>query len=247
MKFKVYIPARYGATRLPGKPLLEIHGKPLIQHVYERARESGAEDVVIATDDERILNAAIGFGASACMTSPNHRSGTDRIAEAVRVRGEPADLVIVNVQGDTPDIPASVIRQVAALAQSPECDLATICEPLAFEQLFDPNVVKLVRDSNDRALYFSRATIPWSRDEFVDGARVTHALEAYRRHVGIYGFRTDFLARFAAAPPVPIEELECLEQLRALDFGASIIAADAVAACGAGIDTRADLEQLRRA
>lgn len=247
MKFKVYIPARYGATRLPGKPLLEIHGKPLIQHVYERARASGAAEVVIATDDERILNTAIGFGASACMTSPDHRSGTDRIAEAVQLRDEPADLVIVNVQGDEPGIPASVIRQVASLAQSPECDLATICEPLESAQLFDANVVKLVRDSNDRAIYFSRATIPWSRDEFAGGAGVTRALQAYRRHVGIYGFRTDFLARFAAAPPVRIEELECLEQLRALDFGACIIAADAVAACGAGIDTRADLEQVRRA
>ncbi len=247
MKFKVYIPARYAASRLPGKPLLEVCGKPLIQHVYERACESGAEEVVIATDDERIVQAAAKFGAVACMTSGAHRSGTDRIAEAVRSRNEPAELIIVNVQADEPKMPGGVIRQVAELAASRHCDLATVCEPLMHDQLFDPNVVKVVRDSNARALYFSRAPIPWHRDDFVDGGRETRALDIYRRHVGIYGFRVQFLERFVGSAPARIEELESLEQLRALYFGATIIAADANAACGTGIDTQSDLDALRHA
>ena len=245
--FKVYIPARYGASRLPGKPLLEVGGKPLVQHVYERACESGAEEVVIATDDERIQQAAEQFGACACMTSTEHRSGTDRIAEAVRIRNEPSELVIVNVQADEPAMPAAVIRQVAELAADPGCDLATVCEPLAREQLFDPNVVKVVRDAQTRALYFSRAPIPWCRDDFVDGAQETSALDFYRRHVGIYGFRVQFLQRFVSNAPARMEELECLEQLRALYFGATIIAADAKANCGTGVDTESDLNALRQA
>jgi 3-deoxy-manno-octulosonate cytidylyltransferase (CMP-KDO synthetase) len=247
LNFKVYIPARYGASRLPGKPLLELNGKPLIQHVYERACESGAEEVVIATDDERIRQAVERFGACACMTSVEHASGTDRIAEAARARNEPAELVIVNVQADEPQMPEAVIRQVASLAAGPQCDLATVCEPLTCDQLFDPNVVKVVRDAQARALYFSRAPIPWSRDEFVAGSRETSALDIYRRHVGIYGFRVGFLERFVRSAPARIEELECLEQLRALVFGATIMAPDAKAACGTGVDTLSDLDLLRRA
>lgn len=245
--FKVYIPARYGASRLPGKPLLDVGGKPLVQHVYERACESGAEDVIIATDDERIERASKQFGASTCMTSGEHRSGTDRIAEAVRINNEAPELVIVNVQADEPTMPAAVIRQVAELAADPGCDLATVCEPLAAAQLFDPNVVKVVRDAQMRALYFSRAPIPWSRDDFADGGQTTSALEIYRRHVGIYGFRVQFLERFVGNAPARIEEIECLEQLRALYFGATIIAADANANCGTGVDTESDLEALRQA
>jgi 3-deoxy-manno-octulosonate cytidylyltransferase (CMP-KDO synthetase) len=246
MSFKVYIPARYAATRLPGKPLLEIDGKPLIQHVYERAVASGAAEVVIATDDERIASVARAFGATACMTSADLASGSDRIAAAARARGEAADQVIVNVQGDEPRMPAAVIRQVARLALDAECDIATVCEPLADEQLFDTNVVKVVRDDSQRALYFSRATIPWSRDEFAQGGQHTAQLALYRRHVGIYAYRVGFLARFVASPASALERLESLEQLRALGFGARIIAADALEACGIGVDTPADLERLRR-
>lgn len=245
MKFKVYIPARYGATRLPGKPLADIAGRPLIQHVYERALASGAAEVVIATDDERIASAARGFGASVALTDSALPSGSDRIAAAARARGEPDSLVIVNLQGDEPRMPAAVIRQVAALAQAPECDIATVCEPLAAEQLFDPNVVKVVRDDAGRALYFSRATIPWSRDEFASGARTSVHLEAYRRHVGLYAYRVRFLARFVATPPALLERIESLEQLRALAFGARILAPDAVEPCGTGVDTPADLAHLR--
>lgn len=246
MSFKVYIPARYAATRLPGKPLLEIHGKPLIQHVYERAMASGAAEVVIATDDERIARAARAFGATACMTSPDLPSGSDRIAAAARARGEAEQQVIVNVQGDEPRMPAAVIRQVATLAEDPAWDIATVCEPLAAEQLFDTNVVKVVRDDNQRALYFSRAAIPWSRDEFADGGRHTAQLARYRRHVGIYAYRVGFLARFVATPPGELERLESLEQLRALGFGARVVVADALAPCGLGVDTPADLERLRQ-
>ena len=246
MSFKVYIPARYAATRLPGKPLLEIHGKPLIQHVYERALASGAAEVVIATDDERIAAVARGFGATACMTSADLASGSDRIAAAARARGEPEGQVIVNVQGDEPRMPAAVIGQVAALAADRACDIATVCEPLEAAQLFDPNVVKVVRDNAQRALYFSRAPIPWSRDEFAGGQHTTAHLALYRRHVGIYAYRVGFLARFVAAPQGELERIESLEQLRALGFGARIIAADALEACGVGVDTPADLERLRQ-
>ncbi len=246
MSFKVYIPARYAATRLPGKPLLEINGKPLIQHVYERAMASGAAEVVIATDDERIARVARSFGATACMTGADLPSGTDRIAAAARARGEADAQVIVNVQGDEPRMPAAVIRQVATLAEDPSCDIATVCEPLAEDQLFDTNVVKVVRDDSQRALYFSRATLPWSRDEFANGGRHTAQLALYRRHVGIYAYRVGFLARFVASPPGALERLESLEQLRALGFGARVVVADALEPCGIGVDTPADLEHLRR-
>ena len=245
MSFKVYIPARYGATRLPGKPLLELEGKPLIQHVYERALASGAAEVVIATDDARIARIARGFGATVCMTASELPSGSDRIAAAARARGEAQDLIVVNVQGDEPRMPATVIRQVAHLASDPHCDIATVCEPLVAAQLFDANVVKVVRDDAQRALYFSRAPLPWSRDEFANGARHTAHLALYRRHVGIYAYRVGFLARFVATPPSALEQLECLEQLRALGFGARVVAADALEACGVGVDTLADLERLR--
>ena len=246
MTFKVYIPARYGSTRLPGKPLLEVNGKPLIQHVFERAIASGAAEVVIATDDARIARVASYFGATVVMTSPSLPSGTDRIACAAQVRGETRDLVIVNVQGDEPCMPAAVISQVATLAQDELCDIATVCEPMEQAQLFDPNVVKVVRDQQHRALYFSRATIPWSRAEFDAGQHATAQLGLYRRHVGIYAYRVGFLARFVASPPGELEQIESLEQLRALHFGARVVVADALEPCGIGVDTHADLERLRR-
>lgn len=244
MSFKVYIPARYGATRLPGKPLLEFAGKPLVQHVYERACASGAAEVVIATDDARIARVAEAFGATVCMTAPTLPSGTDRIAAAVAARGEADDTVVVNVQGDEPHMPAAVIRQVAACVAAGACDIATVCEPLEPAQVFDPNVVKVVRAANARALYFSRAPIPWDRAGFGASPAVT-VPDAYRRHVGIYGYRVAYLRHFVALPSGQLETIEALEQLRALAAGATIAVPDAVAACGRGVDTPADLERLR--
>lgn len=241
MAFKVYIPARYASSRLPGKPLLEVGGKSILQHVYDNACASGAAEVVIATDDERIANAAAAFGGNVAMTSPVHPSGTDRIAEAVAARGEPDDTVIVNVQGDEPLLPAAVIGQVAALLEAGnEIDIATICEPVADSAaVTNPNIVKVVRGAGERALYFSRAPIPFTRDGALN-------LASYRRHVGIYAYRAGYLRRFVALPASELEQTECLEQLRALAHNAVVVAGDAVADCGIGVDTPADFEQLRR-
>lgn len=245
MTFKVYIPARYASTRLPGKPLLKIGTKTMLQHVFERALESGAIEVVIATDDERIAQAARRFGASVCLTAATHVSGTDRIAAAVQQRGEAADTVIVNVQGDEPQLPAAVIHQVAQLVGSGRAaQLGTVCEPLRHAQeLLDPNIVKVVRDSEQRALYFSRAPIPFDRDrQLVD---ITDPAGPFRRHVGVYAYTVKTLQEFVALPPATLETLERLEQLRALANGAMIMVPDACSACGMGIDTPADLERLR--
>jgi 3-deoxy-manno-octulosonate cytidylyltransferase (CMP-KDO synthetase) len=238
--FKVYIPARYASSRLPGKPLLQVGGKSILQHVYDNACASGATEVVIATDDERIANAAAAFGGTVALTSSAHPSGTDRIAEAVAARGEPDSAIIVNVQGDEPLLPAAVIGQVAALVgASDDIDIATICEPIHDRAaVTDPNIVKVVRAAGDRALYFSRAPIPFTRDGEID---VAH----YRRHVGIYAYRAGYLRRFVALPPSQIEQMECLEQLRALADNAVVVVGDAVEDCGIGVDTPADFEQLR--
>ncbi len=242
MKFKVYIPARFASTRLPGKMLRLIAGKPMLQHVYERAGQSGAMEVVIATDDERIARVAQGFGAQVCMTSVLHESGTDRIAEAVATRQEAADAVIVNLQGDEPSMPPAVIRQIAKLvADVNNVEIATVCEPLTTEVDWrDPNQVKVLRDANDRALYFSRAPLPFSREPLGQwrGGR------DYRRHVGLYAYRVAYLRHFVALPPHPLELAERLEQLRALADGARIQVPDALAVCGVGIDTPADLARV---
>lgn len=240
MSFKVYIPARYASTRLPGKPLLLVGGKPIIEHVYNNALASGADEVVIATDDERIATAAERFGASVALTDPDHPSGTDRIAAAARARGEDDDTIVVNVQGDEPQLPAAVIRQVATLVSSDGVDIASVCEPVNGREAFaDPNIVKVVRADDDRALYFSRAAIPHAR-EGLD----TSVINAVRRHVGIYAYRVAYLKRFVACPPSRLEQIECLEQLRALSHNATIIVADAAADCGVGIDTQSDYERF---
>ncbi len=239
MTFKVYIPARYASSRLPGKPLLPLAGRSIIQHVYENARLSGATDVVIATDDDRISQAANEFGANVVHTHSTHLSGTDRIAEAVTSRGESDDTIIVNVQGDEPQLPAAVIRQVAGIMQSnADIDIASVCEPIDHvHEINDPNIVKVVRACDQRALYFSRAPIPHARD--AEESNLAH----YRRHVGIYAYRVHYLRQFVDAPAGALEQLERLEQLRALALNATIIVADAIAACGIGIDTREDYER----
>ena len=248
MKFKVYIPARYGSTRLPGKPLVDIAGKPMIRHVFDRAIESGAASVIIATDDERIRSCAEGFGANACMTSPRHRSGTDRIAEAAMLLGEDESSIIVNLQGDEPCMPAPLINQVAGLVE-PGVEMATLCAPITDpKELFDPHVVKVVFDQEGYALYFSRAPIPWNRDEFSEVHAMTHLPNSanYYRHIGLYAYRAGFLQRFCKLTACPLEQTECLEQLRALYYGFRIQVALALLPVEAGIDTPADHARIRR-
>jgi 3-deoxy-manno-octulosonate cytidylyltransferase (CMP-KDO synthetase) len=246
MSFTVVIPARFASTRLPGKPLLDIAGRPMIRHVWERASLSSAARVVIATDDERIRAVAAGFGAEVCMTAPVHPSGTDRLQEAVAVLGLQADAIVVNVQGDEPLIPPEVIDQVAAnLAREADCGIATLCEPLESTEAFlDPNIVKLVRDDRSRAIYFSRAPIPWPRDAFAaDRSRLPEGFRPLR-HIGIYAYRVDFLHRFVGWPLGTLEGLESLEQLRALEHGVGIHADHACAPIPGGVDTPADLARV---
>jgi 3-deoxy-manno-octulosonate cytidylyltransferase (CMP-KDO synthetase) len=243
MSFTVVIPARYASTRLPGKPLLELGGKPMIQRVWERARQSSAERVLIATDDARIRAVAAGFGAEVCMTDPGHPSGTDRLEEVARQLALGTEAILVNVQGDEPLIPPAVINQVAAnLAANPDCAVATLCVPIHDNaELHNPNAVKVVFDARGRALYFSRAAIPWPRDSFAADPQAMPAGGHWFRHVGIYAYRAGFLHRHVSWPPAPLEQLEQLEQLRALYHNVAIHVAPAAAPVPAGVDTAADL------
>lgn len=245
MDYIVVIPARHASTRLPGKALLPIGGKPMVQWVYEQARASAATRVVIATDHASIRDACQAFGAEVCMTDPSHPSGTDRLAEVARQLQLPADAIVVNVQGDEPFIPPRVIDQVAGLlAAHPQADVATLCEPLSRDaDLFDPNVVKLVSDRTGRALYFSRAPIPWARDEFAKNPGVLPASQLYCRHIGIYAYRAAYLQAYIGLAASPLEKLESLEQLRVLWHGGTIMTAHAIAPVPGGIDTPADYEK----
>jgi len=237
VSFKVYIPARHASSRLPGKVLLPIGGRPMLALVIERAQASGAREVVVAADDERIARVAEASGAAVCLTDPALPSGTDRIAAAAAARGEAPQQIIVNLQGDEPFMPAAVIAQVARLLEGADApDIATVCEPLAAQEDWEnPNIVKVARADDGRALYFSRAPIPCLRD----GRWAPGPL--FRRHVGLYAYTVGFLQRYVAWPPAPLEEAERLEQLRALAAGARILVPDAVAACGLGVDTAEDL------
>jgi 3-deoxy-manno-octulosonate cytidylyltransferase (CMP-KDO synthetase) len=246
--FAVVIPARYASTRLPGKALVDIAGKPMVVHVAERAAASGACEVWVATDDRRILHAVEAHGHQAIMTSAQHASGTDRIAEVAQARGWDAQAIVVNVQGDEPRIAPQLIREVAqVLAADPEAAMSTACHALhRNEDLFDPNVVKVVLNARQHALYFSRATIPWARDAFArDRGTIPPGLPVYR-HIGIYGYRCNVLKRYAALEIPAIERFEALEQLRALWHGLAIAVAITEHAPEAGVDTPADLEAVRR-
>lgn len=247
MNFTVIIPARYAATRLPGKPLADLGGRPLLQWVHERALASGAARVVVATDDARIEAAARAFGAEVVMTSPEHRSGTDRIADAARQLGLPDDALVVNVQGDEPLMPPPLIRQVAAnLAAHPAADMATLSQRiLTLSELASPHVVKVVCDREGYALYFSRALIPQPRDGMPEAEHLADAVPGWQRHIGIYAYRVGFLRAFVHWPPAAIESTEMLEQLRALWNGASIHVAEACAPAPVGVDTPDDLARLR--
>ncbi|WP_166265909.1 3-deoxy-manno-octulosonate cytidylyltransferase [Marinobacter caseinilyticus] len=249
MSFTVVIPARYASTRLPGKPLADIGGKPMVQHVCERAAMSQASRVVVATDDDRIRQVCEGFGAEVVMTSANHVSGTDRLEEVVRKLGFDADARIVNVQGDEPLIPPSLIDQVAANLQAhPDAAIATLCESITdADTLFNPNVVKVVFGFQGMAHYFSRAPIPWARNEWASIDRQYSMPEgvSYYRHIGIYGYRVGLLKDFVTWQPAPAELAESLEQLRALHNGARIHVDIACEKPPAGVDTEADLHRLR--
>ncbi|MCH8500507.1 MAG: 3-deoxy-manno-octulosonate cytidylyltransferase [Aliidiomarina sp.] len=248
MSFTVVIPARYASTRLPGKPLADIGGKSMIQHVYERAIRSGAAEVIVATDDDRILAAVKAFGGRAMRTSAEHQSGTERLAEVVDRLALADDQVVVNVQGDEPFIPPEIICQVAEnLASQRLAPMATLAVTLKnSDDLFNPNVVKVVSDAQNYALYFSRAAIPWDRERF-NQARDKAELESgmYRRHIGLYAYRAGFIERYAEWKPSPLEKLESLEQLRVLWYGERIHVAEALIEPLGGIDTPDDLAYAR--
>jgi 3-deoxy-manno-octulosonate cytidylyltransferase (CMP-KDO synthetase) len=245
--FHVIIPARFAATRLPGKPLLPIAGQPLVQRVWQQAQASGARSVVIATDDERILSAARGFGAECMMTAADHASGTDRIAEVVRARRFGLEEIVVNLQGDEPLMPPEVIQQVVrALQSAPAADISTALAPVeSLAEFLDPNCVKALRAQDGRALYFSRAPVPWPRDAIQSNRPTSY--EGAWRHIGIYGYRVRSLLQFAAWQPTGLESTEKLEQLRALEHGMHIQTVTLNQAPPGGVDTSQDLERVRAA
>lgn len=237
--FHVVIPARYASTRLPGKVLRPLAGRPMVEHVWQRASASGAASVTIATDERRVADAAEAFGAAVCLTRADHASGTDRIAEVVQTGGWGDDTVVVNVQGDEPLMPPALIAQVAqALAGRADADVATARTAIGDEHSWrDPNIVKVVVDSRDVALYFSRAPIPWPREGW-------KGEPAAWRHLGIYAYRVRTLRRLSALPPCALERSEALEQLRAQWHGMRIVVVAAQAVPGAGVDTAADLARV---
>lgn len=236
--FIAVIPARFGSSRLPGKPLADIAGRPMIAWVYERAQQSGASDVLVATDDERIAAACREFGAVVELTSASHESGTDRIAEVAERLEWADDRIVVNVQGDEPLLPPALISQVAALLdQDPDAGVGTLVTPVrSRDEWQDPNMARVIVDRNGRALYFSRAPIPWPRDGGTPPAL---------RHIGLYAYRVDALKQLAATSPCELERVERLEQLRALWLGMKIVVAEACEVPPRGVDTEADLDAVR--
>lgn len=248
--FTIVIPARYGSTRLPGKPLLELGGKPMIVHVCERALEAGAAQVVVATDDERIAEAVDGLPVTAMLTRPEHASGTERLAEVAERLAWNDDTIVVNLQGDEPFMESVLLRALAAaLRQRQDCPVATLAAPIRqAEEIFDPNVVKVVTDGESRALYFSRAAVPWDRDSFAEGAAVPKSGQGmpYRRHIGVYAYTAAYLRRYVDLAPSPLEHIERLEQLRILWHGDRILVVPVEGTPAPGIDTAADLERAER-
>ncbi|PCH60107.1 MAG: 3-deoxy-manno-octulosonate cytidylyltransferase [Gammaproteobacteria bacterium] len=244
--FNIIIPARYASQRLPGKPLRDIAGKPMIQHVYERACQSGAKEVVIATDDRRVFDAAEAFGAIACMTSDQHRSGTDRIAEVIELRTYADDEIIINMQGDEPIMPSQLLTTAAEHCNNSDADIITAAEWITdSDDIFNPNVVKVVVDDEGYALYFSRAPIPWDRNNFGEDNRPNKMVErSYRRHIGLYAYRAGFVKQYVSWSPGKLEVLELLEQLRALEHGKKILVFDTPCDPGFGVDTEEDLAKV---
>ena len=240
--FVVAIPARYAATRLPGKPLRLIGREPLVLHVARRALAAGAHDVWVAADDQRIADALAGSGVRIAMTSPDHASGTDRLAECARIAGWPDDTIVVNLQGDEPFAPAAGLRAAVSVLAASGAEMATLATPIDdVATLLDPNAVKLVRASNGDALYFSRAPIPWPRDAFAQARDTMPAGGPWLRHIGLYAYRAGFLQTFTALPPGRLERIESLEQLRVLEAGHRIAVALSPEPFPPGVDTPEDL------
>jgi 3-deoxy-manno-octulosonate cytidylyltransferase (CMP-KDO synthetase) len=247
-RFKVVIPARYASTRLPGKPLLNIAGKPMITHVCEKARQAGADEVVVATDDGRIFKVVTDLGIRAVMTSPNHQSGTERIAEVVEHCGWAGHEIIVNLQGDEPLIPPGTIHQLAGvLAGQQQAGIATLAAKLVdHEEIFNPNAVKVVLNKLGYALYFSRAPIPWDRDGFAQADKQLSRKMLYYRHIGMYAYTVDFLKRYCLWEPSVLEAVESLEQLRILWQGEAIKVDIVEKTPPAGVDTQEDLLRVEQ-
>ena len=246
MSFVAIIPARFASTRLPGKPLVDIQGKPMVVHVMERALESGADRVIVATDNEEVARAVEAAGGEVCMTRADHHSGTERLAEVIDRYQFADDTIIVNVQGDEPMIPPIIIRQVAENLANSEAGMATLAVPVeSAEEAFNPNAVKVVMDAKGYALYFSRATIPWDRERFAASRDAIG--ENFLRHIGIYGYRAGFIRRYVSWEPSPLEQIELLEQLRVLWYGEKIHVAVAKAIPSVGVDTPEDLARVRAA
>lgn len=240
--FVVAIPARYAASRLPGKPLRLLAGEPLVLHVARRALAAGAREVWVAADDVRIVEALTGSGVRVAMTSTGHASGTDRLAECARLASWSEDTIVVNLQGDEPFAPAEGVRAVAQLLHDTGAHMATLAAPITdAETLFDPNTVKLVQAASGDALYFSRAPLPWPRDAFAADRSRLPGGGHWLRHIGIYAYRVGFLQHFASMPPGRLEQVESLEQLRALEAGFRIAVATTPAAFPPGVDTPEDL------
>jgi len=248
LRFKVVIPARYASKRLPGKPLLNIAGKPMIAHVCERAREAHANEIVVATDDERIFQTVCDLGIKALMTRADHQSGTERIAEVAQQCGWAGNEIIVNLQGDEPLIPPATIREVAAaLAEQTQAGIATLAAKIIdSEEIFNPNAVKVVLNKDGYALYFSRAPIPWERDAFAQSGGKPSGLVPYLRHIGMYAYTVDFLNRYCSWEASPLESVESLEQLRILWHGESVLVKVVDKTPEAGVDTQEDLIRVEQ-
>ncbi|MFK5983952.1 MAG: 3-deoxy-manno-octulosonate cytidylyltransferase [Pseudomonadota bacterium] len=249
--YNIIIPARYASSRLPAKPLIKIAGKTMLQHTYERACLSQAEEVIIATDDKRILESTKQYTENVILTSNNHQSGTDRLAEVVDKLSWHDNTIVVNVQGDEPLILAEHIQQVAdMLNNQQDAGISTLCYRIqSIDDLFNPNIVKVVCDINGYALYFSRAPIPWNRDEF--GELKTKPTElpentAYFRHIGMYAYRAKTLRKYQSLKSIEIEQTESLEQLRAMYYGIKIVVGETQKQPGHGVDVEADLKRVER-
>lgn len=246
--FRIVIPARFGSSRLPGKPLLSIAGKPMIVHVCERALRTGAEEIVVAVDDERIADAVNGLAVQVLLTRTDHASGTERLVEVAQRLGWNDDALVVNLQGDEPLLNPDLVRRLAeGFEGQGRAEVATLAAPIeTAEELFDPNAVKVVLDRDGYALYFSRAPIPWSRDGFASERREMPGGVRYLRHIGIYAYTAGFLRRYAAWPASELEQVERLEQLRILWQGERIYVLPVASAPEAGVDTEADLQRVER-
>ena len=246
MSFRIVIPARFASTRLPGKPLRDICGKPMIERVIEQAKKSNAEEVIVATDSNEIADAISALDVRVCITDENHQSGTERLSEVIEQLGFDDEQILINLQGDEPMMPPVCLNQVGqALEDDSNVKMATLCTPLTdIEELFDPHAVKVVRDINDFALYFTRAAVPWSRDCFNELPRELPKNQDYQRHIGLYGYRAGFIKQYLEWQSSDIEKTESLEQLRVLYYGEKIKVITAEIPPGPGVDTIEDLNRV---